>query len=63
MARAIILFSTGEVIDIKSRNALGVAEQYLYYCFGVAYDIKYEYLNAMDNKGIEYHIFIEKGER
>lgn len=61
MNRAIILFITGEVIDIKSRIALDVVEQYLYYLYGVAYDLKYDFLKAKDNKGVEYFIFIEKG--
>ena len=61
MNRAIILFNTGEVIDIKSRNALNVAEQHLYYSFGFAYDLKYDFITAKDDKGVEYYIFIEKG--
>lgn len=62
MNRAIILFSTGEIIDIKSRNALDVAVDYLYYNFGFEYDERFKYLNSTDNKGVKYYIYIEKGD-
>lgn len=63
MNRAIILFSTGEIIDIKSRNDLDVAVDYLYHCFGFVYDVRFEYLTATDNKGVKYYFYIEKGDR
>lgn len=63
MNRAIILFNTGEVIDIKSQNALDVAETYLYHCFGFISDTRFKYFSSTDNKGVKYSIYIEKGER
>lgn len=62
MNRAIILFNNGEVIDIKSRNALDVAIDYLYHNFGFVYDVRFKYLTATDNKGVKYYIYIEKGD-
>jgi hypothetical protein len=61
MNRAIILFSTGEILDIKSRRALLVADTYLYSIYGDNYNSNFEILKATDNKGVTYSIFIEKG--
>lgn len=63
MNRAIIVFNTGEIIDIKSNNALNVAETYLYHCFGFISDTRFKYLTSTDNKGVKYYIYFEEEDK
>lgn len=63
MNRAIIIFNNDDTIDIKSRHALVVADTYLYSLYGENYTSLFKQLNATDNKGVCYALFIEKGDR